>query len=166
LDNFHIDHFRPKSRPGFEHLRDNIHNLFLSCAPCNRFKHDDWPGEPLPDHSASAYPDPSEHDYNNLFDVCPTSNTVQGRHVASQYVVERLYLNRPQLIRERRLSRLEENFAKQRTLAEGLVQELIASRANYQLLEEVLRCLFKVMKQLEAVCRSRPYSLKEIRRPK
>jgi len=65
IDNFHVEHYRPKSI--FQDLRDTITNLYLACSICNRFKGNDWPAEPPDDHSISCYPDPADHDYNALF---------------------------------------------------------------------------------------------------
>ena len=81
LDNFHVDHFRPKSR--FKELANNIGNLFLACGICNRFKSDDWPAEPCPRNSRPAYPDPSVHDYAMLFAVDARTFVVSGGSVAS-----------------------------------------------------------------------------------
>ena len=58
INNFHIDHFRPKSI--FKNLENDICNLFYSCPICNRFKSDDWPNEPNLD--TISYPDPSNID--------------------------------------------------------------------------------------------------------
>ena len=99
LDNFHVEHFRPKSRPEFEHLANDILNLFLACPICNRFKSNDWPNEP--DLDVISYPDPSVHNYSDLFDV-NSNYEVEGKYVASRYLTERLLLNRAQLIMERR----------------------------------------------------------------
>src|ERR1051325_1197957 len=109
LDNFHIDHFKPRSK--FEELEQIITNLFLACAICNRFKSNDWPSEPLEDHSHPAYPDPASYDYNDLFEIESETLLIKGKHPATVYVTEKLYLNRPQLIIERRSFLLEERLA-------------------------------------------------------
>ena len=100
-DHFHVEHFRPKSLAQFTHLLNDFENLFYACAICNRFKSNDWPNDPVSDHSIISYPDPKDIDYNILFES-QENGLLEGRYVASKYVVERLNLNRPQLINERR----------------------------------------------------------------
>jgi hypothetical protein len=119
IENFHVDHFRPKSVPRFRRLSKSIGNLYLSCAICNRFKGDDWPNDPAADHSVPAYPDPSDCDYNTLFAWDKTTHQLDGKFTASRYVVERLYLNRPQLIRERWLHCLDSSLSLLRNAFEG-----------------------------------------------
>lgn len=100
-DHFHVEHFRPKSLTQFIHLLTEFENLFYSCAICNRFKSNDWPNDPVADHSIISYPDPKDVDYNSLFN-CEENGTLKGKYTASKYLVEKLNLNRPQLINERR----------------------------------------------------------------
>jgi hypothetical protein len=97
---FHVEHYRPKSR--FSSLEHSLANLFYACPVCNRFKSNDWPAEPLATFGNCSYPDPSQVDYSCLFQVDCKSGSVTGTHVASKYVVERLYFNRPHLILERK----------------------------------------------------------------
>jgi hypothetical protein len=104
IRNFHIEHYRPKVR--FPHLENDIRNLYLACAVCNVLKCDDWPAEPDPDHSLPAYPDPAVVDYNSLFQVAET-HEISSSTVAGRYVIERMALNRAQLILERRLHAIE-----------------------------------------------------------
>lgn len=104
IRNFHVEHYKPKSK--FDSLRNDIKNLFYACPICNTFKSNDWPADPLADHSIASYPDPSTVDYSDLFDIDMRTGQVSGRYVASRYVLEKLYLNRPQLIMERRVQGL------------------------------------------------------------
>jgi 5-methylcytosine-specific restriction endonuclease McrA len=104
IRNFHVEHYRPKSK--FEHLTNDIRNLFYACSVCNTFKSNDWPSEPVTDHWVQAYPNPSTVDYTELFVVELTSGVVDGRYVASRYMIEKLHLNRSQLIVERRFHHL------------------------------------------------------------
>lgn len=101
IRNFHVEHFRPKIR--FPKLENKIKNLYLACAICNVLKSDDWPCEPAPNHSLAAYPDPSGADFNGLFAVSPQTHQVDSATVAGRYLIERVVLNRAQLILERRL---------------------------------------------------------------
>lgn len=102
IRNFHIEHFRPKVK--FPKFENDISNLYLACAVCNVLKCDDWPDEPVADHSLAAYPDPSLADYNTLFVICTTTHEVDSPTVAGKYIIERILLNRAQLILERRLA--------------------------------------------------------------
>ena len=60
IRNFHVEHYRPKSRAEFASLENVITNLYYACAICNGFKGADWPATPKSDHSVPAYPDPAE----------------------------------------------------------------------------------------------------------
>jgi len=102
--NFHVEHFRPKSV--YIDLTDAYVNLFYACSICNSFKSDAWPGDPNADLSNTAFPDPSQVDYST-FMVTTADGEVVGQNVAAKYTVERLYLNRPQLLIDRRLKGLE-----------------------------------------------------------
>ncbi len=99
IDHYHTDHFRPHSK--FPDLKHIITNLYHACPVCNRFKSDDWPAEPT-DLEIICYPDPSEHNYTDLFDLNVVDYHLTGRFKSTKYLVNRLFLNRPQLIYERR----------------------------------------------------------------
>lgn len=98
IDHFHIEHFKPQSK--FTALKNTITNLYHACPICNRFKSDDWPTDSNLDEI--SYPDPGQHDYSDLFEFKMSSFELVGKYKASKYIVNRLYLNRPQLIYERR----------------------------------------------------------------
>jgi HNH endonuclease. len=168
LDNFHVEHYRPKSLEQFAHLVNTITNLFLACAICNRFKGNDWPADPVADHSISAYPDPSASDYNSLFTW--TSNfQLKGLYPSAKYILERLYLNRPQLMLERRTfaatSRLAdfERFAAQAT---GQLEERGEDQAAIKLLGELMRALISLSQLFRQANSVRPYKLADVRRPR
>lgn len=101
IRNFHVEHYRPKSR--FQELINDYRNLYYSCPICNTFKSNDWPREPVNDFSVACYPDPSQTDYNGLYDISRTTGVIAGKNVAALYVQEKIFLNRPQLITERKL---------------------------------------------------------------
>lgn len=101
--NFHVEHYRPKSRPEFKKLENDIKNLFYACAICNTFKGADWPDAPKKDCSNPSYPYPAQVDYTEIFMNTPMSGAITGKYVAAKYMIEKLYLNRPQLIIERRI---------------------------------------------------------------
>ena len=115
IRNFHVEHYKPKSLPQFKSLEHDFKNTFFACSICNCFKGNDWPNDPSDALNIKAYPDPSQFDYSLLFsfteDYKLTSNTVTGK-----YLIEKLFLNRPQLILERRtyylMRSLKEEFLK------------------------------------------------------
>jgi hypothetical protein len=101
IRNFHVEHYRPKSK--FGHQENDYSNLFYACPICNTFKSNDWPNDPVEDNSISSYPNPSQVDYSLLFDVDNHRGLIGGRNIAAKYVQEKIFLNRPQLITERRV---------------------------------------------------------------
>ena len=165
IDNFHVEHFRPVSL--FGDLENIITNLFLACAICNRFKSNDWPGEHLEDHSLPSYPDPSNYDYNDLFGIDRQTYLVSGRFRATSYLTEKLYLNRPQLLMERRsfflnerVIRLEESI---RNLLNLLAQVDLPDMTD--LLSRLLRGTVDLNELTRAASTVRPYEQADVRRP-
>lgn len=66
-DVFHIEHFRPHSRPEFEHLKHDYNNLVYACPYCNRAKSNDWPAGDSEQTvvDGRGYVDPCDVDYEN-----------------------------------------------------------------------------------------------------
>ncbi|MFA5934555.1 MAG: HNH endonuclease [Candidatus Paceibacterota bacterium] len=119
---FHVEHYKPKSKfPTLEHI---LENLFYSCPICNRFKLNDWPAEPNRHLNNSSYPDPSKIDYSNIFNLNTNTGIVSGKYIASRYMVERLYFNRPQLILERRQYFLDQDLNKLNQNYMNLIKDL------------------------------------------
>jgi hypothetical protein len=150
IRNFHIEHFRPKVR--FPHLENHIANLYLACAICNVLKSDDWPGDPVPDHSVAAYPDPSVTDYNTLFTVSPETHQVSAATFAGKYVIERILLNRAQLILERRLAA----FLRSLSEFENWVVQSV-DNMNPAELKELSTILLEIGRAKTSVLQARPY---------
>jgi hypothetical protein len=113
IDHYHVEHYKPKSNERFKYLVNDYKNLFYSCPICNRFKWMDWPADPAPDHSIPAYPNPSEIDYNSIFDINFETGEIFGKFPASKYMEKKLYLNRPHLILERKRSYLSKKYRAQ-----------------------------------------------------
>jgi hypothetical protein len=162
IDHYHIDHYRPKGRAEFQHLENIFINLLYACPICNRFKSDDWPGDP--DLNSVSYPDPTDVDYSELFDH--DGFELVGRYIAAIYVIERLFLNRAQLIMERREEMARSNVnsliaevailtdqvdAADSTFGFGISKEVDSIKNNLLGLEDYRR-------------RIRPYKLAEIRK--
>jgi hypothetical protein len=118
---FWVEHHKPQSVDSS--LENDLNNLFYSCQICNRFKSNDWPNEPDTAFALCCYPNPTAVDYKTLFDV-GGNGRLSGVYTASKYLVERIYLNRPQLIMERRRVALQNHHTilneEGRTLAERL----------------------------------------------
>ena len=164
--NFHVEHYRPKSNPQFAALINDIANLFYACPICNTFKSNDWPSEPLDDHSTDAYPNPATVDYCDLFDVDDAGGIIQGKYRAARYLVERLYLNRPQLIMERRLNAvLEHEHIMFHELLAQIEQLALPPDEQNELQMRLLRVI-KRSKDLNHRLRTlSPYRVEEVERP-
>ena len=157
IDHYHIEHFRPQSK--FEDQTNIITNLYLACPVCNRFKSDDWPNEPT-DLNILCYPDPSDYDYSELFQFDPQTHTLIGRYTSSKYLINRLYLNRPQLVYERR-----EHFLKLK--AEALINDakkLIESCDDIALVKQAFDLIANITQHLHTRANISPYKLIEIRK--
>ncbi|MFD0932230.1 HNH endonuclease [Psychroflexus salinarum] len=122
-DHFHVEHFRPKSLKSFQNLLKDFENLFYACAICNRFKSNDWPNDPVKDHSVVSYADPNETDYNELFNI-HENGKICGNFVASKYMIEKINLNRPQLINERKYILISEKSEEVIEKIESMVQKI------------------------------------------
>ena len=122
---FHVEHYKPKKK--FPALINSLSNLYYACPICNQFKSDDWPAEPNRSCSNCAYPDPSTVDYSTLFEIDEQSGLVKGHRVASRYMIERLYFNRPQLILERKEYFLSEEMTRSLKSYKDLIKKLSES---------------------------------------
>ena len=158
IDHYHIEHYRPKSIERFAHLENDITNLYYSCPICNRFKSNDWPNDP-DDLETICYPDPAVNDYNNLFDVDHKSHKIKGTYVSTAYMTERLYLNRPQLLSERKESILKSKSDSLVAFFKKNNNKLTAEQ-NSRLIDLLLSLTTVLNKKSEI----RPYELKEIRK--
>ena len=160
IDHYHIDHFRPKSKPKFKHLENDICNLFYSCPICNRFKSDDWPGEPT-NLDVICYPDPSKIDYSTIFNLNQENYSISSSYKSGCYLIHRLFLNRPQLIYERRESILKQKEAR---LFEEISQMLQKCEDN-SILKKSILIMNEVRQHLLDRDKIRPYKLSEIKKP-
>ncbi len=162
IDHYHIDHYRPKSMPEFKKYELDICNLFYACPICNRFKGDDWPAEPNIDLNISCYPDPSKIDYSTIFEVNNSDYKVIGKNIAANYIIERLFLNRPQLIYERRECKISFEVL----LLRKSILELLSKNSDPNFANQILLVIDKIIDLLQARKNIRPYKLSEIRRNK
>lgn len=134
---FWVEHHKPQSVD--PSLINDLNNLFYSCQICNRFKSNDWPNEPDATFTLCCYPNPTAVDYKTLFNV-GRDGQMDGVYTASKYLVERIYLNRPQLIMERRRVALQNYHTTLNEEARTLAERLAANgdeESNHLLLEMV-----------------------------
>lgn len=159
IRNFHVEHYRPKSR--FSSLENSISNLFYACPICNTFKGNDWPAEP--DHEVESYPNPSENEYGKLFSINFQSGEIQGNVVASSYMIEKIHLNRGQLILERRLHHLLGKAGKLRNEIGQSLNHLSDDNATGLLrrYSDILNRMHNLRDQLQTIT---PYQPQDIQR--
>ena len=163
--NFHVEHFKPKSK--FQSLTNDFRNLFYACSICNSFKGNDWPAEPCTNQSIPAYVNPSEFDYNKIFSIenfRVTSNTI-----SSSYMTERLYLNRPHLILERRIKSCLSRFKASKNELENLIEIVtkdgdIPSAITVKL-AEIVPVSLRVSEGFSHFLEVKPYQKPHISRP-
>ena len=165
IDHYHIDHFRPKSKAEFEHLICDICNLFYACPVCNRFKSDDWPGEPS-NLDVVCYPDPSHTNYADLFEHDVDTFLLRGKYIASKYLISRLYLNRPQLIFERRNEVLRNRHIEVQAAIRQLLERYDSEgkAPDSSLLQQMLELTMEITDHLHLGESIRPYKLADIRK--
>lgn len=125
IRNFHVEHYRPKAADKFPALTHDISNLYFACSICNCFKGDDWPCEPSKEFDILCYPDPSVVDYSSFLFVNENS-FIDSKYLTGKYIIQKLFLNRPQLVLERK-SFLLHNILKQESLK---LKEILAEIKN------------------------------------
>jgi hypothetical protein len=103
LRNFHVDHFRPKSRDEFRHLELVYTNLYYSCALCNTFKRQSWPSTRELD-AGFRFVDPCEEDlYERHVEVNGETGELRALTRAGEYTVAHIWLDRAQMNKHRRM---------------------------------------------------------------
>jgi uncharacterized protein (TIGR02646 family) len=158
--NFHVEHFKPKSK--FKDLENDYSNLFYVCSICNAFKGNDWPeGVDEQKHpDVYAYPSPAVHDYATFLAV-DAHGAVVSNQPAGSYLIERVYLNRPQLMRMRRVDRVVHEV-------DGTVQDLRDLAAGKQLPPDLTSRCFNILSDavsfLTDVRFASPYEPEEVER--
>ena len=97
-----------------------------------------------------------------MFIINESTNTLVGKYVSSTYLINRLYLNRPQLVYERR-----EYFLKLK--AEVLINEtkkLIELSDDLFLIKRASLLLANLSQHLHTRTNISPYKLVDIKKPK
>ena len=159
IDHYHIEHYKPKSIERFKALENDIMNLFYACPICNRFKSNDWPND-AEDLNMICYPNPSEIDYTDLFVIDYNNFKVEGAYLSARYMKTRLYLNRPQLIYERREKFLKKRENKLRRDIKVLMNDI----TDVNLLKKAYELVDNLSNHLSKRDGIRPYKLAEIRK--
>lgn len=162
IDHYHIEHYKPKSIDRFKSLENDIMNLFYACPICNRFKSKDWPND-AGDLDEVCYPDPSKHNYTELFELDTDSFKLTGKYVSTSYMTERLFFNRAQLIYERRESILRK---REREIIEQLnsLRSKFGVRIDMEFTNKYLDTIINLTGTLSKRNNIRPYKLAEIRK--
>lgn len=157
--NFHVEHYRPKSI--FPKLTNEYGNLFYACGICNIFKSDDWPADhQLGSYTRAAYPDPSLVNYSDFLNVDEPSGMVESQTFTGRYVIERLHLNRPQMVGLRAMSALVGRI----DVAKKELQELWEAGAVHDNnKDEVMDLLFALVGMWKKVSEAKPYSVDQLR---
>ena len=105
-----IDHFRPPLHGG----TDTLDNLVYACTTCNRFKSDYWPTANASEDLRLSHPGQDDLAVHLL-------ETADGRLIGltprGWFHIDRLHLNRPQLLDLRQLRQTEQSL--QRELAQA-----------------------------------------------
>lgn len=159
IDHYHIDHFRPQSK--FEDLVNIITNLYHCCPICNKFKSNDWQNEPN-DLNTICYPDPSDYNYTELFNLDTNNFTLEGKYLASSYLINRIYLNRPQLVYERREIFLNLRYK----LLIKETEKLILECEDNELKNETIKTIIRISQFMLTRTNVPPYKLEEIKKQK
>lgn len=159
IRNFHVEHYRPKSR--FPDLENSISNLFYACPICNTFKGSDWPAEP--NHEIQSYLNPCESNYTELFTINFQTGEIEGSDVASNYMIEKVHLNRGQLILERRLHHLIRKSGMLRNEIGQLLENLPDESAAIVLrrYNDILNQMLNLRDQLQTLT---PYQTQDVQR--
>ena len=147
-----LDHFRPKAKTFFPHLKEDPFNLVLSCRSCNGKKSKDWPAgtsnETDTHINGAGYVDPFE-DRRVYFEVSQDGHLV-AKQPPAQYVIDQLALNRPLAVSVRNkliVVRKLESAAKQ------LLQEIddacdLGDRAKIKEANELLKQIIPLIADL------------------
>lgn len=158
--NFHVEHYQP--RKTFPELTNSIYNLFYACGICNSFKGSSWPADPVEDHSVATFPYPAFVDYSQIITIqedCSLRSSVP----AGQFLIERLYLNRPQLLQLRSFFRLLDRLTVLTNEVDTLTKAQVTSNAPLQALVSELTAAMRLLIEANKII---PYSENDVSRNK
>lgn len=162
IRNFHVEHYRPKSLPAFVTLEHDYSNLYYACSICNCFKGNAWPGEPADDFGNNSFPDPSKVDYSDIlkeeFDF-----KLQSNYIAGKYIIQKMFLNRPQLVLERKRNKLTQELKTQFDITKNTLSKILNKEPKNPLVNGYLSLLEATQLILEEN-NIEPYSADQIKR--
>jgi hypothetical protein len=110
--NFVCEHFKPKSKIEFRHLKNIYENLLYSCQTCNRFKANKWPSDTMISKEF-FFLNPCDVDFEDHFDLDKKNFQLIPKSNAAEYMIEKIHLNRRQLIVFRESQFLKQEIEKQ-----------------------------------------------------
>lgn len=145
--NFHVEHYKPKSLPEFVSLKNDYDNLFYACPICNTFKSNSWFPIKENDWDSSQYPNPALYNYGDFFEITTDVFTITGNNVVGEFLIQRLHLNRFQLIYFRRY---ETSYDKLKEVADSI--EPIVKQLEF-LVENNIENAFKYYREIFEVFR-------------
>jgi hypothetical protein len=167
--NFTVEHYKPKSK--FSSLENDIKNLYYACCICNSFKGDDWPNNEDSSFDIIGYPNPSKIDYSELFEKITENCKVKGKYAISKYIIIKLYLNRPQLLMDRRLNmlKIKEKKVNEKLMSQMNQLKILAQNGNsaaINFLVEIVIMINNVKTTIQNTYNTTPYTLTDIKREK
>ena len=157
IRHFHVEHYKPKSK--FPDLEDVITNLFYACPICNVFKSNDW-YKLTGNLNNKQYPDPSNYNYDNLFTIKP-DGLIEGKNKCGEYIINKLALNRGQLIIDRKFKLLLEGYSSLKNEYHKIVLTLIDNNSNEakSILKSLILSYQKVIDKKDLMFESAPYDI-------
>ncbi len=133
-----IDHYQPIKHGG----NDDLDNLVYVCPACNRFKGDYWPQDDDPDSFSLLHPD--EDDVSSHITLA-TNGRLVGLTPRGWFHIQRLHLNRSQLVTWRQRQRHSAEIQAALTQAETTQRQL---RERIRILEQEVAELQEIIARL------------------
>lgn len=163
IRHFHVEHYKPKSL--FPELKKTIGNLFYACPICNVLKSNDW-FDLTGDFNNPQYPDPSNFNYNNLFEVV-SNGELKSKNNCGKYIINKLALNRRQLLIDRNFSLLLLGYKALINEFRIIRDELIKNGSDeaLELLSKLVQANDEVIDKKDLMYESAPYSIDDTDRP-
>jgi hypothetical protein len=162
IRNFHVEHYRPKATNKFPMLENEYSNLFFACSICNCFKSDEWKNEPTPTLDNESFPDPSKVNYSDFL-LIDDSQLIHSNYITGRYIIQKLFLNRPQLILERRSFILHETLKQESEKLKAIVDEIKKIELNNPIIDGLIDMIQITIKLIEGKYIN-PYNQEQIKR--
>lgn len=134
-----IDHFRPRTLGG----GDDLDNLLYCCYRCNLYKGDYWPGQPGDAELWNPRIEPMQLHLLLLADGSLYPLTPTG-----EFTLQRLRLNRPQLVARRLRLRIEAERARRDTEVQNLLALFAESQRQQIAMREAQTAMLKEQAEL------------------